>query len=359
MELLNSIFLVIILILIFPATAFIYLLVLLIQNPEKIEKWSSLVYKFFINIGIAAGWIKRKYIQHDLQSRVNAFVKKTVKWLPQMNISQVQLKWVDVEKIDKRSFLDDNQIILVLSSSDPDDQNFVHGAYHFVSTSLLSKAKKYISQSQRESLDLFVTNKIINEEKLSVRDYFIDEYLHPGMQKFSGKALEYYEKYEKIEISGIFYSIYLNELDLIGGKVYGKTKNHSINIEVDNLLDFLIKFAGRKIGDDTDLQFIDTNSNLAIIIIGKSTKILETPEVYRKFINEKILPKSFKSIYLIGNIVNYEFMENIASNYQNSYEIIMKKKGLSKLKNKNGEDIEVENATIVLLKNEASILSDN
>ncbi|EMK00162.1 hypothetical protein AB3N61_18650 [Leptospira sp. WS58.C1] len=322
----------------------------IVKNPDIVEKWASLIYKLFTQIGIFAGWARKRYIQRDIQSRINIFVRRIVASIPQMEFKKCRIDWVDLDKIDKKTFLENDQVIIRLSNKAEDNENFVHATYHFVSTSLLMKAKRYISPSQRESLDLFVTGKIIEEEKIAVRDYYLENYAFPNFLKASGKIKEYYEKYQIIEELGHFYTILLNELDLIGGKVYGKVKDASLIVEVDQLIEFLLELADKKVGEDKNLNFQRPNSNLAVVIVGKNIKVHETPEVYERYINGKILPNNFNSIYLVGSFINKNLIEQLSARCLGSYEILLRKKHPVKLKYRDGSDEYHDTYTMVLRK---------
>ncbi|MGJ4754778.1 hypothetical protein [Leptospira kmetyi] len=325
------------------------LLYQIIKNPDIVEKWSSLFYKLFVNLGVFVGWAQKRYVQRDIQSRVNIFVKRIVSSIPQMELKKCRIDWVDVEKIDKKTFLDNDEVIIRLNNRAGDDANFVHATYHFVSTSLLLKAKRYISPSQRESLDLFVTGKIIEEEKIIVRDYFLDNYAFPNFIKGQGRIKDYYEKYQVIEELGHFYTILLNELDMIGGKVFGKAKDSALIAEVDQLIQFLIDLADKKVGEDRNLNFQQPNASFALVIVGKNLKVQESPDVYERYINGKILPQAYNSIYLVGAYKNKELIDLLSARCLGSYEVLLRKKHNVKLKFHNGHQYK-DTYTLILRK---------
>src|SRR5690606_35469806 len=105
-------------------------------------------------------------VTHDLQGRVNEFVRKLRREVPGLENAKLRVEWVD-EPLTRKAFLDRGEMILRLRRDDPHDSNFIHGSYLFVSQMLLNQAKRYVSPSQREALDLFVCSRLLQGENKS------------------------------------------------------------------------------------------------------------------------------------------------------------------------------------------------
>src|SRR5437660_5972090 len=110
------------------ASPFILLLVLLLFFPEKIEKWSALLWRVLLSFGRGWQFVRRKYVKHDLQGRVKDVVRRRLKGVPGIFDGKLELQWVDPQQ-ERSHFLADGKIILRLRSNDPEDHNFVHASY--------------------------------------------------------------------------------------------------------------------------------------------------------------------------------------------------------------------------------------
>ena len=117
------------------------------------------------------------------------------------------------------------------------------------------KVKRYVSPSQRQAIDLYVTTRLLEREKPGVVVYFLDEYLHKNLDDPATKTAQYYDRLAKIDRGGLFYPIFLQELDFLGNKVFGKRQDDKIVAEVNSLVDFLEPIATRPIGQDTRFKF--------------------------------------------------------------------------------------------------------
>ena len=90
------------------------LVVVLLFFPEKIEKWSALLWKC---IGALGNWLRfarKRAIKHDLQGRVNDFVRRLRKEVPGSFNDKLEIEWI--ESSTKRSaLLADGRMVIRLS----------------------------------------------------------------------------------------------------------------------------------------------------------------------------------------------------------------------------------------------------
>lgn len=287
--------------------------------PEKFEKWAANFWYLLNKFGGLFKAAHKKAIKLDLQGSLNDYVKQISKEIPQIGKYKVEVELVD-EPISQKSFLSEDKVILRLRKDDPYEVNFVHGCYLFVSNSLLHRAKRYISPSQREALDLYVTTRILEKEKPSIVDSFLDEYLHPQLQDPKSKKSSYFDQFAHIDSSGLFYPVLLEELDFLGCKVFGNRNDGRIITEVDGLVEFLECVSERKVGDDhTDLDYKRDYCRFAIMIIGKRGKLSESIQPYVKFIREKLLVDGIETIYVLGRTENKEYLSKICEEVADVY----------------------------------------
>jgi hypothetical protein len=306
--------------LLFTLSPFVILVILLLFFPEKIEKWSALLWKILSKIGGIFRFAHKTYVKHDLQGRVNGFVRKLKKTVPLIGDERLRIEWVD-PSTPRKSFMDKGQVVLRLRREDPHDQNFIHGAYLFVSETLLRKAKRYISPSQGEAADLFVCSKILEAEKPSLVGFFLDEYLHPSTEKKRSKVSLYIDDFAIVDKGGYFLSVFLHELNHIGNKVFGRTRNDLIISEVDKLVVFLKGVATRTVGDNTDLEFEGKYCSFLIVIVGKPAKLV-TIEVYIRYLRRELGKGKPERIYILGREENKEKLETLFQSVSGDYDCV-------------------------------------
>ncbi len=315
-------------------------------NIEKVEKWLAF-------IGYAIGKIiksaNKKSVKLDLQGCINDYVKSVSKITPTLETQKIKIELVD-ENTKITSIMSDGTVILRLRKDDPFDLNFVHGAYLFVSTSLLFRVKRYISQSQRESLDLYVTTRIIEKEKFDVMGYFLDEYLHPRLKDAKSPRAIYYNQLSIIDQGGLFYSVLLEELHILGSKVFGKRQDDKIISEVDGLVAFLEKVSNRVVGDEeVDLNYKREYCRSAIMIVGKKARLIKEEKVpYVKYIREALFKDKVETIYVLGSLENKNIISDVCDDVSDIYSILRSRKTKRLLHYEDGSNITVDCCVFVL-----------
>ncbi len=315
-----------------------------LKHPDKLEKLCSLFFKAFSWVFKSA---ENGFIKYDIQYRVNSFVKDLYCKIPNLTPTSVKLEWVN-ENITAEQFVKSDELILRMHRSSNHNRNIVNATFAFVSYSLLRKSKRYIAKYQRDSIDLFVSFKLLENAKFEILDEFVQEYLQAGLEK--EKVAEFYEKFFDMDKAGVFFPVFISEMTFLGEKVFGKQRNdEKIFEEVRNTVYFLTRFALRKHDEQGINEYNGTYCKFAIRIIGKSFKIgREGEQVYIK--NLEKIPANIETLYLIGNIENRSFIDSVFKkfNKENNYFIHNQHTYRAKIKHKEEGYYDVENYLLVL-----------
>lgn len=302
-----------------PAVSpWVIVLVVLYFAPDKAEKWASIVLRGMARL---KGSFHRSYVTHDLQGRVNDFIQRLKKDVPGLDLAKLRVEWVE-PSISRKAFIDKGEVVLRLRRDDPEDHNFVHGSYLFVSQTLLAKPKRYVSPSQREALDIFICGKVIEAEKPAVRGVFLDEYLHPKTADPKNKVGRYIDDFATVDEAALFFPVLVQELDYLGDKVFGRRKTGEVVKEVDQLVAFLKPIATRVIGEKNDLTYEGTYCRFGLVIIGKPSKLLTSIEPYVGYIRKALLKNDIETIYLLALAENKKRLQEIHDRFRSDYDWI-------------------------------------
>lgn len=321
------------------------IVLLVIFNLELVQKWGAVIGYF---LGKTFRFLNKKAIQLDLQGNINSFVKEVAKEIPTLELQKVKVEFVD-ESVARKGILGEGEVILRLRRDDPHDLNLVHGAYMFVSTSLLHRVKRYISISQRDALDLYVTTRLIETEKPNIVGCFLDEFLHPILQDQHSDRAKYYDQLFKIDSSGLFYPVLLEELHFLGNKVFGDRKDERIIAEVHGLIEFLENFSKRVLGKETDLDFKREYCKSAILIIGKKVKLfIEQHSPYVKRIRLVLAPEKIETIFILGHCENKKLIDEVVESVSDLYSTIRSRKSKMILNLEDGSQMSVDGYIVVL-----------
>lgn len=292
-----------------PPVVFMFLGIwLALHYQEKIQKWSVVFWKF-----IRIFWKKaeRKIISNDIEGRVNEFTKSLEKEMTNFQPIGVQIQWVE-ESESPSAFFSDDKLIIRMRGHRDQNKNFVYASMVFISKAILTKAKKYISKTQKESVDLFIGKKLFEKEKPQVIDRFFEDFFSPRME--SGKIAELIEKYNIIDKAGLFFPLLVQELTFLGEKVFWHRRDDRIIAEVTNFISFLEDYANREIGEvELPQNFEGIYSRCGIMIVARAYKReLGNISPYTDYING-LIEKRIDTVYIIGPAfeTNVKFIDQI------------------------------------------------
>ena len=332
-----------------PYAVLIFIILYLLFFPEKAEKITVLLYRLLFII-FKLG--EKQIITHDIQARVNEFSKTLSKEIANVEPVGIKVQWISDTQTPKQ-FFDRNKLVIRMRSHDSQDKNFINASMVFVSSVFLIKSKKYMSKSQKESIDLYVGKKLFEMEKPQIADQFFEDFF--SMKTISNeKIMGLIEKYEIIDKVGLFFPILVQELTFIGEKIFYKYKTSDIIKEVSAFIVFLKNYAERKIGEERlPKNFTGVYCRCGIVIIGQKIKI----GLLKPYVNyiKKILNDKIENIYIIGPAKkeNINFIDKITEEIQNKLDVYkyISKKFKSKIKI-NKERTEVDTYLVVLRSKE-------
>lgn len=281
------------------------LVLFFVKHPEVLDKWIALLAKYSKSLSKSIEYI---YVKHDVQAVVNGYVAGLSEKVPNLLVKRVTLKWVD-DNLTAEQFIKNDMLVMRMHKSNNQDFNIVNATFTFVSHSLLIKAKSYIAKYQKNAIDLFVSYKILEKERAQLVQTYVQEILKDGLTNHNTN--DFYGKFFDIDRAGIFFPVFITEMTFLGEKVFGNHRNdHEIYEEVSHLVNFLYRYANRKLHEESMNEFDGQYCKFAIRIVGMSSKIeREGVGVYIR--NIKQIPETIETIYILGGIDNRVFISRI------------------------------------------------
>lgn len=289
--------------------------ILLFLNQDKVEQWVALFWRLGSRFWKYAA---KQYLKHDLQGRINDFAWLAGAEAPFMASTKVHVEWT--EELKPKPFFDNDRVIIRLRRDDPNDSNFVRGAYQFIATSLLFKAKRYISPTQGLALDLFVTTRLLEKKRATLAGRFLDEYVHPAIAQKQG-ARELLGQFDVIYARGHFYDVLLQEFDFLGGKVFGRPHDQRVVGEVRQFIDVLETFCSRKVGEDNDMNVVGEYCRTAVMIVGRPVNVARGIGMFERYVREQLAPKQIETIYMVGLDENRTVLDGVSGSVADLYNV--------------------------------------
>jgi len=293
-----------------PTLILLFIVIYFILNPEKVQIWSSILCGLFSAISDRAS---RRSVKNDIEGRVNYYVKILNKNLPSVKPVGLNITWVSPDEKEEQ-FFDENKLVLRIRKHPNQNKNFVNASMMYVSKVILKKLKRYLSQTQKDSIDFFVEKSLLEKVKKNALDYFMSDLLMPALEANS-KMSELFDKYNIIDKTGLFYPVFLQEMEYLGNKVFYSSKKIRPKIikEVKEFISFLKNYSDREIGqEDTMQNFEKDYLHCAIMIVAKRQKIGADIKPYVRYI-KNLVDRNMENIYIIGPAkkANIQYMKEI------------------------------------------------
>lgn len=248
-----------------PWATILSLALYFIKNPEKAEKWESILAR---SVSYWSQRAERKTVGSDIQSDINLFSKTlNEKAGDQILPDGIKIRW-EKSMTSREAFLRENRVIVKMSHHRNQARNFLNATLSYVTTGLLPNARYHLDPIVRRSLDLTIIRKILSEKKRnSALQMFFEEVYEP--EKTQQPLVEKYNATMEALDEQRMLTVILREFSDLGLKMYQKAPNDDVKKETKDFLEFADKIATREPRVDVPLDFKGDTIRSSIILIAR------------------------------------------------------------------------------------------
>jgi hypothetical protein len=288
----------------------LFFLFLYFRYPQNLEKIAS-------HIAAILSYIFKRFqyyaIKGETEAKINGFIT-TLDSKLDVDLPYISIRWVAKEGEKEEIIHDDFESIIVMKDRNHTNKNFVHASYFFVSEVFLKDSKRHLSKHLGLSLDLFTTQEILKKESAAAAEQFSSNYIFPEVEK-SDDVRAYLKQFTLIEGYGIFFPVLIQELSILGRKVFLEKKSQEILDEIKSLIDFLESWSVRKVGEEIKETFMGSYMKCAIKIVASHFSREANSVENQKDRVLQAVNQGCENIYLIGRIDdnNKDFMDSVSS----------------------------------------------
>jgi predicted RNA-binding protein with RPS1 domain len=327
-------------------------LLLLIHDPDRAEKLKALFFKplFFL-----FKWGSKEYLAAEVGYTATEFFKKHVKpFIPSMADTKIKIKWVTSASDPILS--SDGTLILRLEETNDQTRNILAATRVSLPHVVCADLRSHLEQYAQVAIDLALLRNLADKLGKHARPIFQRYFLNPEIEKNKSVA-DLVVKLIKLDDNGIFLTIFLEELNLLGTTLYDDIIAADKTNEMLSFVEYLIKLANREIGEEMCLEYLSSEIRTGIVLLAKTRKAEElgvTP--YIQAINIK-LKQGCDSIYVIAYPEAHDFSKRLTTAIDGDVRLTLIKTNKIKVKSpvyiKNGKVFEIS----LLRRNKLS--SDN
>lgn len=277
-------------------------IVYLLLNLDKAE---SLVAKFAKIFSYFSMRAERRTISSDIQSKIRTYRKDNA--IGEILKHGIKFKWVTDEQ--NSSYMDGDDVVVIMSHHRNNAENFLNAIVQYAKLAVLPDVQNDIPPKVMAPIMLVMQDKIIREQRPEAMPMFRDGILHDALEK--DPSLEpSIEKLKRLDMSGWFIPLYLNEIQHVGSRLYeltDKQKNSTLN----KFLQFLMTIVDRPAESHVPLSFKNQIFGLSVILVARLENVVfELIDAYTSRAKQAVV-KEFDSIYVAGGGSNVDFTSRV------------------------------------------------
>jgi hypothetical protein len=281
------------------------LLLLIVQDPERLEKlralFSEIIFRFF-------GFCSRTHISSTVACDTTAFYKNHLRRvLPSLPDIRIRVQWVSSasDPILKK----DGSLVVFLREDRDQTQNVLAATHAALPKVVIPTLRANLESSAVQAIDLTILRALAERLGSHARPVFQQHFLEP-VGRSDLRAIELFSRLVHIDTAGLFVALLLQELDWLGEQLYARCDTSDKSTELVALLDFLDPLVNRVVGEQIGLEHFSAEFSIGVVMLAKSTVALSygtTPYVTR--VNMWV-QRGCESIYLLAYPVAKRLFDN-------------------------------------------------
>jgi hypothetical protein len=301
-----------------PWAIFVGLLIYFVKNPEKAEKWYSIIARGLSFISL--NW-EKSGVARDIQSDINSFMKNiNSKTKHPVLRYEVKVKWISGTT--REAFVKKGKVIVKMEHHKNQAKNFLYITMDWVGKSLIPEGRHLIDKTILRALDFACINKVLVEKKrYDVRQLFLDEFYELEAPK--GSLLEKYcSAFDKLDERGLLIGVVLPEFSSLGRRIGSIIPSEKIKLETIGFMSMLEKLSKRMPGEDVNPDYNGENIKCSIVLVARQeTYLTHGLSPYLSHIN-RCCQDGIRSFYVcaIGD-ANISLVKKIKDSYAESKKI--------------------------------------
>jgi hypothetical protein len=318
------------------------LLFLFVQDPDRIDKVKAkLLEPLFRHFRFAS----RQYLAAKIGSSATEFLRRHVTNLaPSLQAVKLQLRWV----ISPRDpVLREDGILIIPVRETPDQALNILAATRIALPHIVCPTlRANLSSDFENAIDLAILRRLAEQLGSHAQPVFQRHFLSE-MLADSARIGELFGQLVELDNHGIFVSIFLEEINVLGQRLYADGAVRDKSKAVEDFLEFLLQFPRRQPGQHVQLLYVAPDFRVGVILVAITwrTEVEGTlPYVSRI---QKNLTAGADSIYLYAFTPAFKFMKRLLDAVRNEEKVWITQINTVKIRQMSGE---LSEAQIVLLR---------
>lgn len=282
----------------------VFALIAFPEGAAQLKRW--VVAPFFL----LKKWGARTYISSSISQPVSKFINNDVlAYLENPEVRQVKVKVNFISSTEelKRT---KNKLVVRLNEDNDQTKNILTAASVVIPSLICPLVRSNINTNLSKAIDLTVLKKLAFKRGAHAKYVYKTSFLDPELAN-DPTINHHLEELIRIDKSGLFLSIFVNELHRLGENMFVTSDRSNRTADATNFLRFLVKIAERRKGENHALDFNSKSFNTSIILLAKSARAeTEGPDPYLKRLRKAFYAGS-ESVYVIAYSKAWDFLKTL------------------------------------------------
>jgi len=277
----------------FTSIPWAIIIIYVLKNPEKAEKWYSILARIFSFFGKRA---ELAHVASDIQADINLSAKEiNTKAMEPVMPYGVKIEWAN--DITREAFIASNEVVVRMRYHKNQARNFLYATLSYVEEGLIPFARPHVDKVVLKATQYHAARKMMTRRnRHSSLKIFYDEFFEP--EKAKEPALEnYFKTMDSIDENGLFETILLHEFLDLGLEMFNRSPRADVMNETRDFVHFMNAIVTKEPDEDVPIVFNGAKIYVHISLIDRAIYLQQGIKPYVDDIMN-LREEKVKSVYL-------------------------------------------------------------
>jgi len=284
----------------------IVIIIVLIQDPDKILKIKSIIFSGVSSVFKVGN---KAYIGSTISYKLNDFFNNdNINHIFNSTKLRFKVKWVI--KSDDPTLSENGTIILNLTNNHDQTKNILKATQVSLPLIVCPSIRKSIDIEYQNGIDLTLMKKMTDQLGQHAYPIFEKYFLAPSLDN-KAELHELYTKLIKIDNYGIFVPIFIEELNILSSIFYTEGITTDISEDIKDFIEYLLTIANRNLGEEIQLLYIRKHFKIGFLLVAKklTAESMGVKPYLERIKND--FRKGCEKVYVIGFKSNELFFRDL------------------------------------------------
>ena len=242
-------------------------LVLIIEDPERAVKLKALFIKPLFNFFKLGS---KQYIASEVGYTATQYIRRHVtKYVPSVNDPKIRIKWVTSPA--DPVFQSDGTLIIRMQETNDQTRNILTATRVALPRIVCPSLRPNLEKYTESAIDLTILKNLSDKLGKHAQPVFQQYFLAPEIEE-NKRISELFSKLIILDESGIFVSILLEELNLLGEYLFSTGDTSDKTGDILSLIEYLLGIATRQVREHIELEYISPCFKIGVMLLAISAR---------------------------------------------------------------------------------------